>query len=167
MPPNVVVRVEREVGSMISANVVPRDVIVVVARTLPDVMVRVASAVGTPTTTYVVVMPGASNPPAIVDAVVLVKPTDPMNVVRLVESTGGGVGTTTSTTVKVLSPIPKTPPVSRTTVLVSATLPLVMVEVDGGLQKGSTLSKQLSTLDVIVELTTPLAKQLPAMVSPK
>jgi hypothetical protein len=90
-----------------------------------------------------------------------------MNVVKLVESTGGGVGTTTWTTVNVLAPTPKIPPVAVMNVVVSATEPLVMVEVVGGLQKGSTLFKQLTTLDVIVELRTPLAKQLPANVSPK
>ena len=72
MPTKVVVRVKGgDVGKMISANVVPKDVIVVVARTLPDVMVRVANGVATPTTTYVVVMPLANNT-LMVDVKVLV-----------------------------------------------------------------------------------------------
>jgi hypothetical protein len=60
-----------DVGKIISANVVPTDIIVVVDKTLPDVMVRVANGVATPTTTYVVGMTPRS-PKLILDIAVLV-----------------------------------------------------------------------------------------------
>jgi hypothetical protein len=98
---------------------------------------------------------------------VLVYPTEPMNVVKLVENTGAGVGTTTWTNVKVVAPAPRKPGFVEAIVVVNGTEPLVIVEVGKGLQKGSTPLKQLVKPEVIVELMTPLAKQLLANESPK
>jgi hypothetical protein len=110
------------VGTMTATNVVDpppasADVVVtVLAGNVPDVIVTVASCVGTPTRAYVIVE--AARKPPVVVTMVEVKPVPgaPMKVVKEVDSTGAGVGTLTRTYVIVEAPAPRRPPVVVTIV---------------------------------------------------